>query len=166
MTNMTKNYELTLLFPIQEKEQGEEEILAPINDVIQKNKGKLKDSVSPSNVMLGYPIKGQSRASLSVIGFSCEPENLVEIEKQLQEQKEVLRYFLAKKNPKKIFRFPVFKNKDSDKVELEDIDKKIEEIFNAPLEDSAKNSKEKPKAIEEEISEELSKGIEKKDELK
>ena len=159
---MTKNYELTLLFPVQEKEQGEEKILASINDVIQKNKGKLKDSVSPSKITLGYPIKAQSRASLSVIGFSCEPEGLIEIEKQLKEKKEILRYFLAKKNPKKIFRFPIFKNKDSNKVELEDIDKKIEEIFNTPL----KVSEERPKAIEKEISEEISKEINKEDELK
>ncbi len=159
---MKKDYELTLLLPLQEQEKEREKTLATVNTIIQNNNGKLKDNVSPYDVSLGYPIKGQSRASLSVLGFSCEPNDLIKIEKQLREEKEILRYFLAKKNPKKIFRFPVFKNKDSDKVELKDIDQKIEEIFNTPLETPEKQND----VIEKEISEKISSEINKKDELK
>lgn len=155
---MIKEYELTLLFPLQGQDDKGEEMLDAINNIIQDHKGKLKDSVSPYETSLGYSIKGQNKALLTVISFSCEPNELTQIEKELKEKKEVLRYFLNKKNLKKVFRFPVFKNKDSNKVELKDIDKKIEEIFNTPSEISKK--------VSEVSEEEISKEIDKKDESK
>jgi len=150
---MTKDYELTLLLPFQDQDSKREEMLNTINNIIQNHKGKLKDSVSPYETSLGYSIKGQNKAFLTVISFSSEPEELIQIEKDLKERKEILRYFLNKKNLKKVFRFPVFKNKDSNKVELKDIDKKIEEIFNTPPEISKKVSE----INEEEISKEIDK---------
>jgi ribosomal protein S6 len=73
-----------------------------------------------------------------VLTFHLKPERLNALEKQLEENKQILRYFiLKKKEPKKpeIIKKPLPTVKVSEdkskkaKVELKDIEKKLEEIL-------------------------------------
>lgn len=103
--------------------------------------------------ILGYPIKKENNAALLAIDFSCEKEKIQELQKNISTEGLILRSFLkqipeynpnirSKRKPstliptnnedEKILEDNITENmsKKEQKVELKDIDKKIEEIFN------------------------------------
>ncbi|MFY9115512.1 MAG: hypothetical protein WAN85_00170, partial [Bacteroidales bacterium] len=72
---------------------------------------------------LAYPIKKETEAWLTVFFFSIK-DDLKSVEKILKEKKEILRYLiLSKKRPKQESK------KDNQKVNLEKVDQKVEELL-------------------------------------
>jgi len=129
-----KNYELTYL--ISSDVSGEElkNLSEKIKSFVQKEEGAIKKTTEPSKKELGYEIKEKREAFLSILNFSLNPEKLENLEKKLKTENQILRYMILNKDlSKKTLSVkrtsPKLKTKESEKVELKEIDKKIEEIL-------------------------------------
>ena len=128
---MTKNYELTYLISLKAEAAEREKVAADIRELLKTKGGEITKESSLSEVALGYLIKDEERAGLVALNFSFDDQGLTELKKDLDQETKLLRYILMEKAIAKARR-PVRseKFKGTQKVELEDIDKKIEEIFN------------------------------------
>ena len=86
---------------------------------------------------LGYPIKEKTSVFLRTLTFHIKPEKLEGLEKKLKEAKEILRFIIViKKKPKApkiipetLTKIETPKAQPKEKVELKDIEKKLEEIL-------------------------------------
>jgi small subunit ribosomal protein S6 len=140
-----KYYELTCLISPNLSEQELNSFSEKINSLVQ-DQGAILDKILPEKkIVLGSPIEKNTSAFFKILTFNLNPEKLIDLEKKLKENKEILRYFiLAKKEPSKEILFkrqvkkpetlkPVIpeitKDKPKKKVELKDIDKKLKEIL-------------------------------------
>lgn len=129
-----KHYELTCLISPNLSENELSSFSEKINSLIQEQ-GAILDKILPEKkITLGYPIKKNTSAFFKIITFNINPEKLINLEKKLKDNKEILRYFiLAKKEPLKqiLLKKQVEKleDKPKKKVELKDIDKKLKEIL-------------------------------------
>jgi len=141
-----KNYELTCLISPDLSEEELKNISAKINSFIQEETGVLEKTSEPLKKVLGYPIKGKSRAFSVSLNFSLDPEKLKNLEKKLKSENQVLRYIILIKTAlkevlprkKRLLKIPQKITEPSEsaayqskakKVELKEIDKKIEEIL-------------------------------------
>ncbi len=83
-----------------------------------------------------YPAQKEKEALLLSLDFQLNPEGLENLERKLKAESQILRYLLiAKKIPaateiaEKSSRFPKKIVKPKSKVELKEIEKKLEEIL-------------------------------------
>lgn len=141
-----KNYELAyLLSPAI----PEEEILqkaGEITTLIEENKGVLKHSENPKKIKLAYPVKKEKTAYFGYTTFTIDPELLAALDKKVK-RPEILRYLLVEEEigrrppafrpypsrspslrPKPAPRQEIVKKEDQ-KLDLEALDKKLEEIL-------------------------------------
>lgn len=130
-----KLYELTYL--ISPDLSGEElkTFSQKIDDIIREEGGVLIEGKNPVKKELNYPIKKKKIAYLTVVNFHLDPTKLEILQKKLKAKSQILRYLLIAKKlakkvpsvsikpPKKIFKKP------EEKVELGEIEKKLEEIL-------------------------------------
>ncbi len=137
-------YELTYLISPELPENQLKELSQKIEDFIIKESGLLGKKADPVKRKLGYPLKKKREAFLATLNFNFAPDNLEKLEKLLKNEKEILRYIILTKQPpekikEKIQRRPLKKKdlseppiriRESPKIELKEIDKKIEEILN------------------------------------
>ncbi|HOK00497.1 MAG TPA: 30S ribosomal protein S6 [Candidatus Pacearchaeota archaeon] len=151
---MINLYELNFLI------SGDVEDFKTVNqkiiNYIAEEGGVLEQEIEPKRIKLAYPIKKKNEAYLSTLIFKLDSEKLQNLIKKTKEEKEILRHLVLKtkvsKKPEKIYKKeekaqiseevkieegkeeikPVFhiKPKKEEKVELKEIDKKIEEILN------------------------------------
>ena len=129
-----KTYQLAYLISIQDAEKDIEVLQEKIKSLIQEGKGSIGKVVRPVRIKLAYPIKKNTEAFLADLIFLLEPKKLAAFEKELKAQKEIIRYLLLikplPKKPKEVRvrpkREPV---KPRVKVELKEIEKKLEEIL-------------------------------------
>ncbi len=131
MTAIMKNYELTYLIPSTLAEEEQKRISEEVSSLIQDKGGVLKEGGVPIKRILPQAI-GQYGEILSVsINFYINPEKIREIESGLKEKREVLRFMLVVKEaisaPKPIRKR--IKEEPQKKVELKDIEDKINEIL-------------------------------------
>ena len=129
-----KNYELTYLISSDVSVEELKNLSEKIKSFVQEE-GAIKKTTEPSKTKLGYLIKEKGEAFSSVLNFSLNPEKIVDLEKKLKAENQILRYMILNKDlsekilhPKRTS--PKLKTKESEKVELKEIDKKIEEILN------------------------------------
>lgn len=125
-------YELTYLISPKLTQREAEIFSEKITSLIEG--GVLGEIKKPNKVKLSYPIKKAEEGYLASLNFYTEPERLNDLEKKLKSEPEILRYLiLAKKMPKKVEIFKeipkIKKLEKPKKVELEDIEKKLEEIL-------------------------------------
>ena len=131
-----KLYELTYLISPEFSEEELKSLNEKINSLIQKGTGVLNEVKLPIKKKLAYPIKKQREAFLINLSFYFEPEKLGSLEKELKSEKKILRYLIlakpklkiakVRKRPTKIIpKIPVKEKK----VELKEIEKKLEEIL-------------------------------------
>ncbi len=129
-----KNYELTYL--ISSDVSGEElkNLSEKIKSFVQEEEGAIKKTTEPSKTKLGYQIKEKGEAFSCILNFSLNPEKIADLEKKLKAENQILRYMILNKDlfekilyPKRTS--PKLETKESEKVELKEIDKKIEEIL-------------------------------------
>lgn len=117
-----KNYELTYLISSDLSEQEIKSLSLKVNDFIQQEEGAFEKTTKPSKVRLDR--------LMTSLNFSLDPKKLTSLEKKLKIEKDILRYIIIIK--KKIKQIPsrarVLQPK-TEKVELKEIDKKIEEIL-------------------------------------
>ena len=136
-----KLYELTYLISPDLLEEETKILQEKIHNLV-KEQGALSKEYSfkdPSRIELSYPINKKSHAYLTSINFSSTPEKMESLGKLLKGEDQILRYLIINKKevsrsaprrsaPKKesFTESPIKKPK---KVELKDIEKKLEEIL-------------------------------------
>ncbi len=127
-------YELTYLIPISLNEQEIEELSKKIEEFLQTEKIDKKEGILRKK--LAYPISGESQAFLISIFFQSEPADILKLKKYLKEEGKILRHLIIKTKPQEEEReeedpkkTPLFRPSQKPKVELSEIDKKIEEIL-------------------------------------
>jgi small subunit ribosomal protein S6 len=120
-------YQLAYLISPELKKEEIEMVQKDLTSFIEKE-GVLDKVETPLKRMLFYPIKKKTEAFLGAIYFYLEPQKIKDLERKLKEEEKILRYLIvSEKAPKKI---KIEKKlKKPEKVELEEIEKKIEEIL-------------------------------------
>ena len=131
-----KNYELTCLISPNLSEIEVESFQEKIIALLQKEQGILLDETSkkPVKKRLGYPIKKNAQAYLVNFNFKISPAGLENLKKELKAELELIRYIiLAKRLTTKIKKpqrtSKIAKKISQPKVELKEIEKKLEEIL-------------------------------------
>ena len=144
------NYELTYLISPDLDEKAVEELAKSIEETISKQ-GKIIKTESPKKIKLSYTIKKQVEAFLAVVEFTAEPEKANQFKIDLEKNTQILRFLIIKKpitkkldaTPKKPFKEISNESKTKDKetepkklkespkekVELSEIEKKLEELL-------------------------------------
>ncbi|TSC97885.1 MAG: hypothetical protein Greene101447_268 [Parcubacteria group bacterium Greene1014_47] len=118
-----RNYELTLLFSSEIMEEKIQELLGELTGFLQ-GKGAL----------LGKQwTRREGKARVGVLGFTIAPEILKEVEQLLKQKKEIARFMVSiaalRSLATPVIVKPAMEPPEEQKVSMEDIDKKLEEIF-------------------------------------
>jgi|SRR3989338_5230787 len=140
-----QRYEISYLIPIESSEEERKSLSERVISSIQQNGGILEDTRQPIMQNLAHPIKKAASAFLVSLNFLIVPEKIAEIEGKLKSEPSIIRYFLAikksvkagKKAPRRLPKSfaPAAKEPvaeaaaGKEKVELQEIDKKLEEIL-------------------------------------
>lgn len=130
---MDKFYELAFLIsPLLDQKQAEA-LIQEIKELILQKGGKIEAEMPGVKRKLGYPVLKFSEAILAGFDFFNSEATAPEIKNEIRLKKDILRYILFQKQ-KKVF-IPRKKSSSSQakskpkKVELKDLDKKLEEIL-------------------------------------
>lgn len=133
-----KLYELTYLISAELSEEELKALQEKINSFIQEE-GILNRAEKEIKKKLAQPVEKKGVVSLVTLSFQMSPEKLINLEKKMKMEPRILRYFiLAKKVPKfaeiKVPTLPkkpprIPKKIVKPKVELKEIEKKLEEIL-------------------------------------
>lgn len=139
-----KIYEITLLISPELSDDELKSLQERISSLIQAQEGKLIDKNSLVKKDLAYPINKKVEAFLMTLSFYLAQEKLAFLEKELRQEPKILRYIILKKRerefakigPKRIelgirkfFRREIPTEKLKQKVELKEIEKKLDEIL-------------------------------------
>ena len=152
-----KNYELTYIISPEITGEEAENKARDFEALIQSKEGVILRQDKPVAKTLSYPIEKQRSGFVGVLEFQLEPEKLKEIDENMAKNEKVIRHMIVIKNPAKpqkprrtkkapsIFgiELPVKKEteqpapvlekaepeKTEKKVELKDIEQKLEEIL-------------------------------------
>jgi ribosomal protein S6 len=130
-----KNYELICLLPPILSEKDVAETSEQIKKMISEQSGILQKELKPAKKRFGYQIKQYREGFLLSFLFCLKPDSLSLLEKELKEQKNVLRFMSLTRNPlfkkkeEKQFSSAPEKENQKKKVGLKEIDKKINEIL-------------------------------------
>ena len=129
-------YQLTILVSPEVQEDSLSAVLGRISEAVQKLGGIVEQQDMQKKIQLAYPIQKQSEAYRSLLTFAMDPKEVETFQKLVQEQKEVLRSLLIVA-PKVKVKIPTLakastKPVEEEKMSIEDIDKKLEEIFKEP----------------------------------
>lgn len=136
--HMKQNYELSYLISPRLSDQQAAEVQRLINNALQEKEGVVFDSQFPRKFRLSYSIQKENEAWLQITYFSLEPGQLAGFEKKLKESKEILRFLILKRKPIRASRPTAAVREKSSlaetpeaspKVELEEIEKKLDEIL-------------------------------------
>jgi small subunit ribosomal protein S6 len=130
------SYELTYLISADLSEEEAKALQEKINSLIKEEGGSLSEINEGGKRKLAYPLKNKGQVYLTSLNFQIKPENLANLEKKLKSEPEIFRYLiLTKKAPKIVPKVPQVavasrKPKEKkEKVELKEIEKKLEEIL-------------------------------------
>lgn len=128
-------YELTYLISSDLSEKEIKTLQDKIISLIQEKGGILGvEEKLPFKKKLAYPVKKQSQAYLTVINFQMMAEKLIDLEKKIKLENQILRYLILAKKELRVAKFPKkppgsLKKIVKPKVELKEIEKKLEEIL-------------------------------------
>lgn len=148
---MKNHYELVYIIPVKTDDDDTTPIVELVNEAVKKNNGKLVREEDWGKRKLAYPIKNiqYGHYILNVVDF--EPQDVEALDDKLITMREILRYQIIRVNstelPKRIIEEDSEEAKDSDetksttkekeekkkapkeKVSMEELDKKIDEIL-------------------------------------
>ena len=131
---MAKHYELTYLISPDLNDEELKSLREKINSFVAEATGiSIKESAFLKKE-LAFPIKKINRAYLNILDFQLNPEKLESFEKNLKTLSQILRYLiLIKRKPetREFFgkRQRSVRRIEPPKVEMEEIEKKLEEIL-------------------------------------
>ena len=149
-----KSYELTYIISSEITAEEAEAEAKNTESYIQEKEGIILKSTKPFPMTLAYPVKKQGSGFFSILEFQLEPEHLDELKKKLEKNSKIIRSMLIIKKPAKIQKerrtkrkplissttaneteedkskdMPSTEKKPSKKVELKEIEEKLEEIL-------------------------------------
>ncbi len=129
-----KYYELTYLVPLETSESDLSGLREKIIGFLQETGGFLNEIKNVNKNVLGYPIKGKKVVFTNTLNFCLDPEKIKDIEKIIKSENKILRYLIisSQKNeesPKVSKRPESEEKKSAQKVELKEIEKKLDEIL-------------------------------------
>jgi len=133
-------YQLDYLVSPKASEQDAQSIEKKIESLIEQEGGSIVKTELLSKQVLAYEIKKFGEAFLAGLIFNLEPEKIEKIEKELRSEKNILRHLMFKKKIvrvkakrrktiKSFKEVKISKDKPRQKVELKEIEKKLEEIL-------------------------------------
>lgn len=102
-----------------------------IGEEIKKEGGKISSSSEPKKRKLGYSLgkEGFSEAFLGTMNFYLEPKKVNKIKEKVSSLKEVLRTMVLSQEEKPKKEPSPKRRRKEKKVELKDIDKKLDAIL-------------------------------------
>lgn len=133
-----RNYELTLLLQVDLTEGELQGHLGEIASMLQDEGALIISQDSKGKRALLAPVNKHSEAQLAVMKFTADPQKIENIDKNLKEKESVLRFALLSYTSQKAKQRIIVKTPaasvakeatEEEKVEIGDIDKKLEEIF-------------------------------------
>ena len=134
-----RNYELSMLLNPSLQEEEALLILQKTANLLQESQGIIQAQSLLGKRNLPVPLMKQREAYLGYLMATVAPENIAQIEKKLKDVKEVLRFILTIKRYRAIktkaprlrkVQKPLVKEGVAEpKMEIADIDKKIEEMI-------------------------------------
>jgi len=132
------NYQLTYLISPELATAEVEEFLRKIESLVSKF-GKILKSGKPERIKLSYPVQKKRESFLSFLEFKGEAGEIDNLKKEIEKEKNILRYLLIKKKEteEKIRKPKGIKIKtegrdqlrEEKKVELEKIEEKLKELI-------------------------------------
>lgn len=145
MEQETKNYEIAYLISPSIPEEKVLPCTGKISALIEEQKGVIKHLQEPKKQRLSYAIKKERNAYLAWTTFRLMPEHIAGLEKKLKSESSLLRYLIVEEETRlkaPVFRTPIAKlgmqktatipreaEATEEKLDLEALDKKLEEIL-------------------------------------
>lgn len=134
-----KYYELTYLITPDLSEEEARAFQSKVNSFIA-DEGMLEEGNVILRKKLAYPIEKKNESYMAVATFNANPEKISSLEKKLKEEKSIMRYLLVIKEKQQALRVRPHmartriesKESSAKKVEMEEIEKKLDEILNEP----------------------------------
>ncbi len=146
-TEDKKIYQLNFLISPQLDSSQSEDFLNEIKSLVSRF-GEVLNEELPKRIRLSYPINKKKEAFFCFVEFQGKPEQIDELKKELEKEKNILRYLLTikkdgikkkSKEARRIKKKPAFsqseikeKEEETDKekkVELKEIEKKLGKIL-------------------------------------
>ncbi len=149
-----KTYELTYIISPEITSEEAEAFSREMEDFISKKEGSVLNRSIPIAKTLSYPIKKHMSGFIGTLEFQLETEHLLELKETLNKDGKINRHMIIIKNPVKIGKIRGKKNRviepgkeipaennmqeknvaeeapiPSKKVELKDIEQKLDEIL-------------------------------------
>ncbi len=132
-----RNYEVSVLLNPDLGEEKAHEALERVASFFQECEGIVQSQNLLGKRSLPAPILKQGEAYLASLTATASPEKLGLLEQKLKESKDVMRFLLTVKKHRavktkapRIRKKPILRETSSEpKMELADIDKKIEEMI-------------------------------------
>lgn len=125
-------YDLSYLISPDLSEKEAQQFNEKIIDFILKEGGILDTTQSLKKINLAYPIKKKKEAYFATLTFFLSPQKAPLLSQELEKEEKILRFLIfKKKSPQKIKKAQVSKPKPplKEKVKLEELEKKLEEIL-------------------------------------
>ena len=143
-------YELLYIIPAIYAEDELKNVIAKIEALLKEEGAEITKSEMAGKLKFAYPIKSHTAGYYVLALFNAEGENLKKISRALQLEKDVLRHMLTIATPSKTEvkikeyaevdpsekkfhprQAPTAreKDRDKDKIKLEDIDKKLDVLL-------------------------------------
>ncbi|MEK7542580.1 MAG: 30S ribosomal protein S6 [Patescibacteria group bacterium] len=132
-----RNYDLSLIFSPLLSDEEANDLFQQFVSFVQEQGGILEDQRILGKKPLLAPIRHFKEGYLAVVAFSLNEEKLPFVEKKCRETEQILRFFIARQ-AKKVKKArvaltpktaPIETQKKEEKIDLKDIDEKLEEIF-------------------------------------
>jgi len=92
-----KHYETAFLIAPDLSEEETEQLISQMEDVLKKNKGKIKNIDRWGKRKLAYPIKKYDSAFYVFFYYEGTPETYAELERQFKQKETIIRYLTLRK---------------------------------------------------------------------
>lgn len=128
---MRRFYELTYLVSSRLEEKEVEEIINKVKETLTKLDGEIYEEMPFYKTRLGYPINKEEEAYLVSLNIFLLPDKVKTLQEEIKKEPKILRHIIFKKKLPKEGAQPSQKAKPKKpkKVELKELDKKLEEIL-------------------------------------
>ncbi|MBL7156245.1 MAG: 30S ribosomal protein S6 [Candidatus Pacebacteria bacterium] len=126
-------YELIYLISTELSEEKIRKLTPKIESVLQNQGVILVEVKEKKEIGLGQKIKKTGKAYLQIINFQSNIDKIIEIKKELDQIPEILRFMIFKPKKKRIVKkyiiSPAKKKSPEKKVELKEIEEKIDQLL-------------------------------------
>jgi ribosomal protein S6 len=129
-------YDLTYLITPEFSEKEAKDFSQKVLNLLQDQGGILENLKDPQKISLAYQIEKKKTAWLVSLSFFLASSKIQDIRNELSKNKEILRFLVFQKKlpkakipEKEEMKIPLAKKPPEKKVELKEIEKKLEEIL-------------------------------------